>query len=98
MVAVVGFVVGVPWILYGFWLVTHADRKIQNRGLLSLLFGYGVLLVMCVLVRDMIGASCSAAVMAFCLYVWWNNGGGDGMKRRLRSWARYFGMAAPQTA
>lgn len=35
-------------------------------------------------------ASFSAALMALSLWQWWNGGGGDGTKRRLRSWARQF--------
>jgi hypothetical protein len=35
-------------------------------------------------------ASASAAVMALSLWHWWNSGGGDDTKRRLRKWARGF--------
>jgi hypothetical protein len=35
-------------------------------------------------------ASISAAVMALSLWQWWNSGGGDDTKRRLRKWARKF--------
>jgi len=41
----------------------------------------------------------SAAMMVWCLYDWWDNGGGDGMKRRLKAWAQAFGpRTAPQGA
>lgn len=36
-------------------------------------------------------AACfAAAVCAFAAWAWWKSGGGDGTKRRLRSWARKF--------
>ncbi|MDI9836230.1 hypothetical protein [Streptomyces sp. KAU_LT] len=35
-------------------------------------------------------AAADAAVLALSLWSWWNNGGGDGTRRRLRQWARRF--------
>lgn len=32
----------------------------------------------------------NAAMAGWCAYDWWNSGGGDGTRRRLRSWARRF--------
>ncbi|WP_326804911.1 hypothetical protein OIE49_29440 [Streptomyces sp. NBC_01788] len=32
----------------------------------------------------------NGAVCAFCLYVWWHGGGGDGTRRRLRQLRRSF--------
>ena len=32
----------------------------------------------------------STACTALFAYVWWHNGGGDGTRRRLKSWARRF--------
>lgn len=31
-----------------------------------------------------------AAVSAWCAYDWWTKGGGDGIRRRLKTWARRF--------
>jgi ABC-type dipeptide/oligopeptide/nickel transport system permease component len=31
-----------------------------------------------------------AAVAAWSAWIWWNGGGGDGTRRRLRSWGRRF--------
>lgn len=42
-----------------------------------------------------------AGVTALCAWQWWNNGGGDGTRRRLKSWARRFQgvrRTAPQGA
>lgn len=37
-----------------------------------------------------VGACCASAVCAYAAWRWWNSGGGDGTKRRLKSWARRF--------
>lgn len=42
-----------------------------------------------------------AGVAAWCAWVWWNGGGGDGTRRRLKRWAgRFQGVrrTAPQGA
>lgn len=35
-------------------------------------------------------AALDAGLMAWFLWAWWNSGGGDGTRRRLRRWARRF--------
>ena len=47
-------------------------------------------LTICVIVHQTGAAGYLAGALALSLWAWWNAGGGDGTRRRLRSWARKF--------
>ena len=86
-------------IMAGFFLTLHADRKLSVQGHLVMAAGYGMQVVGNLLYSETrMFVAIPAALMAWSLYQWWNNGGGDGLKRRLKSWAQSFGGASPQTA
>ncbi|MFD8901275.1 hypothetical protein [Streptomyces ardesiacus] len=42
------------------------------------------------LTGNTVAASISAGAAACFAWMWWNGGGGDGTKRRVRKWARRF--------
>jgi hypothetical protein len=51
--------------------------------------------------RTYLWVDISAAMTAWALYEWWKHGGGDGTRKRLRSWGRRFTpvrRTAPQGA
>lgn len=82
-------------------LVLHVDKKIQNQGLVWIAAASGVMAVAGVLDNNSVAAGINAATSAFALWQWWNNGGGDGMKKLLKKAAGYLGFgpqAAPQGA
>lgn len=86
-------------LMWGFLLVQHRDRKISMSGYLTMATGYGMQIAgILMYAENKALAVMPAACLAWCLYEWWNGGGGDGLKRRLKSWAQSFGGAAPQTA
>ncbi|MEW2568395.1 hypothetical protein [Streptomyces sp. NPDC047070] len=43
-----------------------------------------------IIVRNQGEAAFHAGVTAIVLWLWWNSGGGDGTRRRLRRWTRAF--------
>lgn len=43
-----------------------------------------------VVAHDQLRAGFHAGVTAIVLWLWWNSGGGDGTRRRLRQWADRF--------
>lgn len=89
----VGTCAGILLIGAGIWHVIYCvDRKLKTRGLLIAAAGAGVNLVTAVLLKSWIAAGFDAVSLAIALYSWWNNGGGDGMKRRLKKWAESFGF------
>ena len=95
----VGCGVGFLFLLVGAWHAVYADPKLRAHGLLVMAAGYGVLTVVFVLIHHTWGASCFAAMPAGFLYAWWTSGGGDGLRRRLKSWTARFGpKTAPQSA
>jgi hypothetical protein len=47
-------------------------------------------LIACVIADQTGAAGFLAGALALSLWSWWNAGGGDGTKRRLRSWGRKF--------
>jgi hypothetical protein len=52
-------------------------------------------------IGNKISSAVTAATLALSLWHWWNSGGGDGTKRRLRDWKRRFEgvrRTAPVTA
>lgn len=42
------------------------------------------------LAGDRLAACLNACLGAYAAWLWWQSGGGDGTKRRLKSWARKF--------
>ncbi len=50
----------------------------------------GINLVACVVLDFPATALINAAAFALAAWMWWNGGGGDGTKRRLRRWAARF--------
>lgn len=81
----------------GLWLLAYVDSKLKQRGRLLLICGSGAQTVACVVTGSSVAAAVNAAVGAWFLYDWWNNGGGDGMKRRMKKMAGYLGFG-PQAA
>lgn len=84
---------------YGLWLTQYVDIKIRTRGYLVMASGYGVQTVMNILLHSPVAAALTASGSALFLWLWWNNGGGDGMKRRFRAWTESLGRrTVPQGA
>lgn len=52
--------------------------------------GTALHLVGVVIRDDLFHAVLDAGALAWCLWLWWNDGGGDGTRRRLRHWVRTF--------
>lgn len=50
----------------------------------------GLFVVANALAGDRLMGCVSAALCAYSAWSWWRSGGGDGTKRRLKSWARKF--------
>jgi hypothetical protein len=94
---VAGGIVGasIAIICYGGWFTLYEDRKIKARGWLIGAAGFGLQLTVDVLKHEKTAASINAVGLAFALYGWWNNGGGDGMRRRFKAWV---GSLGPRTA
>lgn len=94
-----GCAVTLPFMLTGLWHAMHVDRKIKARGFLIMSAGYGVMAMTYALIDYREGACVLAGMGALFLYSWWNNGGGDGMRRSFKSWtARFSAKVAPQGA
>ena len=93
VIIVVGAFLSIPIMAYGLWLTLHVDHKIKQRGILVAAGGACVQLVMDVMVRNIPAAAAMAAVIVMLLHLWWGRGGGDGLKKRLTSWAQSFGRA-----
>jgi hypothetical protein len=99
--ASLGLAVSAPLYVVGACLWMRVDTKIRQRGRLLMAAGAGVQVLVCTLTNDDVLASLNTATLAWHLYEWWNNGGGDGTKRRLKKVAGYLGFgpqAAPQGA
>lgn len=88
--------VGVGLLLAGFVVSMYRDHRIHVWG--HLYRGVAFFLLMCsaVMKHNHMGAAWAAVFAAWHFYDWWNNGGGDGMKRRFRAWAGSLGRWAPQ--
>lgn len=96
----IGTSVGCAAAFAGAYLTSYADVRIRGRGYLLTAAGAGVLTLACALTGAMVGAAINAASAAMALWFWWNNGGGDGMRR---AWKRVRGRftvlrGAPSTA
>lgn len=88
----------VPILAYAVYLMMHVDRKIEQRGALTGA-GASALQLVAALITDAPSAPIHAAVLLGFLGLWWYLGGGDGLKRRLKTWADAFGpRTAPQGA
>jgi hypothetical protein len=77
----------------------YVDRRLRARGWLLAAVGHGVQGLGYILMGIAVMPMVMAAMGGYCLYEWWNNGGGDGMKRRLKKAAGYLGFGpgpAPQ--
>lgn len=99
VIIAVGMSIGIPLAVYGLWLTTHTDRRLQQRGRLCSAAANLVLAVANALIGNTVAAAVGAAIGAWLLWQWWNGGGGDGLKRRLKKWAGAFGpRLAPQSA
>jgi hypothetical protein len=92
-------VLAAPPTVVGGVLTCRTDRRLQARGWLLMAASFTLLLVAEVMEGDTLWASIAAGGLAVSLSNWWNSGGGDGMRRRLKSWARSLApKTRPQTA
>lgn len=63
----------------------------NRRGLFGWFAAGSATLWLVAVLRDRpVAASILAGLTALQLWLWWNSGGGDGTRRRLRKWARQF--------
>jgi len=88
VIGIGGTVLTVAFTIWGAWFTLHVDPKIKARGYLLMAAGGAANTVQCLLVGPRTLAYVMAGVTAFHLYMWWNNGGGDGMRKawkKLRS-------------
>lgn len=91
-IIVAGSLTSTVFLISGLRYGMCVDRRLKARGLLLVSVGEGAQVVMNILLDNMVGASIMAAVTAIGLWVWWNNGGGDGMRKKLKSLKGYFGF------
>jgi hypothetical protein len=61
--------------------VMHVDRRLRARGWALMAGGYAMQTLPSVWAGETEPAAIDAALTAFFLWQWWNNGGGDGMRR-----------------
>lgn len=88
VIVITSVTLGCPLSMWGTWLATHADRKLKARGYLIAAAGAAVLATGSALAGYPVTAALETGMGTYWLYMWWNNGGGDGMRRlfgRLRS-------------
>lgn len=81
---------------YGVLLFFHIDRKLRQRGCLVAASGSAITLTGSAVTGLTPIAAVNAAACAVWLWLWWNNGGGDGLRRLGRS-IRDSLTPAPQT-
>lgn len=93
----VALCVMVSLFIRGWLLLQYADRKLRARGCLWVSAGELVLTVRTLLAGNTVMASVYAGFVAVLLWMWWNNGGGDGMKKLLKKASGYLGFG-PQAA
>lgn len=101
VIVAVGMSASMPLLWVAVWFALHVDRKLKQRACLFAAAGAAVQTVMCMLLDNLPMACLDAAGVAWFLYLWWNTGGGDGLKRRLKSLSGYLGFgrsAAPEAA
>jgi hypothetical protein len=68
----------------------YTGRSSKGTALGLIACGTGCMTVASAMMDNLLGGVLNAGVTAFALYHWWNNGGGDGTRRRVRRWARTF--------
>jgi hypothetical protein len=78
-----GGVAGLGWL----FIVVRPDPR-RMYGCFAL--GNGLCLVSDVMDANQFTATLSGAICAYCAWGWWNSGGGNGTKRRLRALRRRF--------
>ncbi len=84
---------------WGIHLQLHVDQKIKMQGVLWMAAGVFSQVVQNILMGLPTLAALHAVGIAFLLWIWWNKGGGDGLKRRLKKWTESLRSTfAPQTA
>lgn len=72
-------------------VIARTTGRISRRTFYALIAASnGVALTASVANHDQGPASINAASMAISAWLWWQDGGGDDTKRRLRRWARKF--------
>jgi hypothetical protein len=101
MIATVALWAGVGLIVVSAVLVAMTDGKMRLLGDLVMAVGELLLTVSAVLQGHTLSSCVTAALAAYYFWRWWTGGGGDGMKRRLKKWAKSFGFGprtAPSTA
>jgi lysylphosphatidylglycerol synthetase-like protein (DUF2156 family) len=92
---------GLALFVAGFVLAFASDSKLRVHSDLAMAAGNLMLLVAGVVAGNRISPYVAAAMAAYHFWKWWTGGGGDGMKRRLKKWAKSFGFGprtAPSTA
>lgn len=72
---------GIVLLAYGLLQGWHVDRRLRQRGFLIATGGSGIMLVTSLLLGSTAIAAIHAAGIALWLWCWWNNGGGDGLRR-----------------
>jgi hypothetical protein len=86
--------VGMAFLIAGFAPMLigalHSASRRYSAALAWNSAGTGLHLIGVVIRDELFYAVMDAGVFAWCLWHWWNNGGGDGTRRRLRHWARKF--------
>lgn len=92
VVAAVGISFFLPVVVCGVLLSLHTDARLRLRGHLVMATGYAGYTVVCVLLSLRPLACLMAGLAAWFLYSWWNGGGGDGLKRRMKSLTTYLGF------
>lgn len=99
VVIIVGTVVTLVFFVVGVLHYLHVDWKIKVRGILWLAAGLTAQMIMSILLGHTFNAAIHSAGVAFLLWTWWNKGGGDGLKRRLKKWTESLRRSfVPQTA
>lgn len=87
-----GFWLSMMMIVRGSTLLRHRDDKLKSLGYAFAALGFAGQTVLAVVDHNSFGAVWNSAFLAWCLYGWWNGGGGDGLKRRLKKLSSYFGL------
>lgn len=87
-----------PVILAGGVCGLFVDHRLHLRGFLLNAVGFFMASVSMALYHHLLVSVILAAVSARYFHDWWNSGGGDGMKRRFRSWADSLGQWLPHQA
>lgn len=100
IIIVIGQTTGFALIGLGVGFMRYRDQKLKARGVLYVAIGFTAKAISNFLAHEPIWASIDAGLVAWFLWVWWNNGGGDGMRRAFKkAWSKVIDCApAPQAA